>query len=138
MAVVLNNTLYLLGEYDIVEDKPSLKVFSAPLNTLPSHHQLKWQSFQDIPWCYSAPVVLFNKFLVTAGGRQPSDVSSKISEVCAFNTLTSQWRMIANIPMAISGPAVVGIADNTIIVFRGSTKVGNWSGLVHFNDFVRL
>jgi len=24
MAVVLNNTLYLLGGYDIVEDKPSL------------------------------------------------------------------------------------------------------------------
>jgi len=117
-AAVVNNTLYLLGGKSI---KSSLQVFTASLDNL-SSHQLKWQSLPDTPWCFSTPVVLHNKFLLTVGGRQPSDMTSQTREVCAFNPSTGSWKQIANIPAARSFPAVVGVTDGKIILLGGMTN----------------
>ena len=62
-VAVMNDKLYLLGGYYKDPDfKPSPQVFVASLDTL-STHQLNWQSSPNTPWCGSAPVVLYDKFL---------------------------------------------------------------------------
>jgi len=124
-ATIINNTLHLLGGNDKDFD-PSLQVFTASLDNL-SSHQVKWQSLPDTPWCYSAPVVLYNKFLLTVGGRQPFDNTSMTSQVCAFNPSTGLWRHLANIPVARTLTQVVNIADNKIIVLGGTTSTGEYS-----------
>ena len=108
-AVIMNDKLYLLGGFD-KNGKLSPQVFVASLDTL-STHQLNWQSAQNIPWCISAPVVLYNKFL-TVGGKQ----QSRTSEVNIFNPSSGQWKHLTNIPAARSGLAVVGVADNIIVI----------------------
>jgi len=123
-AVVTGNTLHLMGGLN--NDSPSLQVFTASLDNL-SSHQLKWQSFPDTPWCYLTPVVLYNKFLLTVGGRQPSDMTSKTSKVCAFNPSTGLWRKIANIPSARSFAGVVSLADDWLIMMGGATIDGKFS-----------
>ena len=133
-AVIMNDKLYLLGGYD--EDlKPSPQVFVASLDNL-STHQLNWQSTSNTPWCGSAPVVLYNKFLLTVGGYQQSITS----EVNVFNLSTGQWKHLKNIPAARSRVAVVGVADN-IIVIGGRTsdyKYVNtvWIGMFEFVWYV--
>ena len=118
-AAIMNDQLYLLGGFD--EDcKQSPQVFVASLDTL-STHQLNWQLAPNIPWCCSAPVVLYNKFLLTVGGRQ----QSRTSEVCIFNPSTGRWKHLTNIPAAKSGAAVVGVADNDILVIGGSFNKSN-------------
>ena len=112
--------LYLLGGND-QDGIPSPQVFTASLDNL-SSHQLKWQSLPDTPWCYSAPVVLYNKFLLTVGGRLQYDLNSQIAEVCAFNPSTGLWAQITNIPAARSFPAVVGVADDKVIILGGGIK----------------
>ena len=73
-VVIMNDNLYLLGGVD--EDfEASPQVFAAPLDAL-SAHQLIWQSAPNTPWCYSAPVALYNK-LLTIGGREPSNLYSQ-------------------------------------------------------------
>ena len=132
-TAVLNNTLYLLGGHD-VEDKSSPKVFSASLETL-STHQLKWQSLNDTPWHCSSPVVVSNKFLLSVGGRHSSDATIQSSEVHAFNPSTGLWELMTNIPVATSGPTVVGVADNIFILggtvgFQQRLISANvWSGI---------
>ena len=126
-AVIMNNKLYLLGGAD--NRKPSPQVFVASLETL-STHQLNWQSAPNTPCCGSAPVALYNKFLLTVGGWQ----QNVTSEVYALNPSTSQWKHLTNIPAARSVPAVVGVSDN-IIVIGGVTdddKDSNtiWIGVV--------
>ena len=118
-AAIVNDKLYLLGGVD-EDQKPSPQVFVASLDTL-STHQLNWQSAPNTPWCHSAPVVLYNKFLLTVGGRQPSDSTSQTNEVSALNPSTGQWKRVANIPAARSSPAVVSI-DDKMIVIGGMTK----------------
>ena len=130
---IINNTLYLLGEVN-ENLNPSPQVFSASLDNL-SRHQLKWQSLPDIPWRFSAPVVLYNKFLLTVGGRQPSDDNSQTNEVCAFNSLTGLWKRITNIPSARSFPAVVDVAENKIIVLGGLTQQRKFSNKVWVGMF---
>ena len=133
-VAIMNDKLYLLGGFD--KDftlATSPQVFVASLDTL-STHQLNWQSSPNTPWCGSAPVVLYNKFLLTVGGRQPSDISSQTREVYALSPSTGQWKHLTNIPAARSGPAVVGVADN-IIVIGGTTNNGKyyktvWIGVV--------
>jgi len=108
-ATNINNALYLLGGND--EDfNPSPQVFTASLDNLLSH-QLKWQSLPDTPWSSSTPIVLYNKFLLTVGGRQPSDMTSKTTEVCAFNPSTGLCRCLVNIPAAVTFTQVVSIAE---------------------------
>jgi len=122
-CVIMKNNLYVLGGKHI---SPSLQVFTASLDYL-SSHQLRWQPLPDTLWCYSAPAALYNKFLLAVGGRQPSDCNSQTSEVCAFNPSTESWSKIADLPAARSFLAVVGVADNKIIVLGGGAKQGKYS-----------
>ena len=128
----MNDELYLLGGAD-KDFNLSPQVFVASLDTL-STHQLNWQSAPNTPKCGSAPVVLYNKFLLTVGGRQPSDISSQTREVYALNPSTGQWKHLTNIPAARSGPAVVDVADN-IIVIGGPTNNGKYSNTVWIGVF---
>jgi len=118
-STILYNNLYLLGGKGAVR---SSQVFTASLDNL-SSHQLKWQSLPDTPWCFSAPVVLHNKFLLTVGGRQPSaaPIGPKTTEVCAFSPSSGLWKQITNIPAARSFPAVVSMANNKMIVLGGTS-----------------
>ena len=116
-AAISNDKLYLLGGVDNNNQSP--QVFVASLDTL-SNHQLNWQSAPNTPWCCSTPVVLYNKFLLTVGGRQQSDVTNQTSEIFSVIPSTGEWKYLANIPAATSLPAVVNV-DNTIIVIGGVT-----------------
>ena len=116
-AAVVNNILYLLGG-DVVNNESLLQVFSASLETL-STHRLQWQSLTDTPWYFSSPVGIYKKFLLAVGGRYPSDPTIQSNEVLTINPSTGLWELITNIPVPTSGPAVVGVADNKIIVLGG-------------------
>jgi len=118
-AAIINDKLYLLGGVD-KDLNFSSKVFVASLNDL-STHQLNWQSAPNTPWCYSTPVVLYNKFLFTVGGRQLLDSTSQTCELYILDPSSGQWKHLTNIPAARSSPAVVGVA-NKIIVIGGVTK----------------
>ena len=128
-AAIMNDKLYLLGGFD-KDRKPSPQVFVASLDTLLTH-QLNWQSAPNTPWYCSAPVVLYNMLLLTAGGRQ----QSRTSEVHIFNPSTGQWKHLTNIPAARSGPAVVGVADN-ILVIGGLTNENKYSNTIWIGVFV--
>ena len=124
---VVANSLYVLGGANV---SPSPQAFTASLDNF-SSHQLKWQSLPDTPWCYSAPVSVYNKFLLTVGGRSTiPKIGNKTNEVCAFNPTTGSWQPIANLPSARSFPAVVGVADNKIIVLGGITQQNEFSNNV--------
>ena len=126
-AAIMNDKLYLLGGFD-KDRKPSSQVFVASLDTL-STHQLNWQSAPNTPWCLPAPVVLY-KFLLTVGGWQQSNTS----EVYIFNPSTGQWKHLTNIPAARHGPAVVGVADN-ILVIGGVTNENKYSNAMWIGVF---
>ena len=127
-AAIMNDKLFLLGGFD-KDVKLSPQVFVASLDTL-STHQLNWQSAPNTPWCCSAPVVLYKKFLLTVGGRQ----QSRTSEVNIFNPSTGQWKHLTNIQEARSGPAVVGVVDS-IIVIGGTTDNIEFSNTVWIGVF---
>ena len=129
---IMNDKLHLLGGTD-KNIKPSPQVFVASLDTL-STHQLNWQSAPNTPWCFSAPVVLYNKFILAIGGRQPSDVTSQTREVYALNPSTGQWKHLTNIPAARSFPVVVGQGDKMIVIggmTNKNTEISNsvWIGV---------
>jgi len=113
-SAVVNNTLYLMSGS---HKKPSSQVFSTSLEALTTHN-LKWQSLNNTPWVFSLPVGLW-KFLLAVGGCDLNDITIKSSEVHALNPSTGLWELITNIPVPTSGAAVVGAADNKIIVFGG-------------------
>ena len=127
-AAIMNDKLYLLGGFD-KDRKPSPQVFVASLD-IRSTHQLNWQSAPNTPWCASAPVVLYNKFLLTVGGRQQSNTS----EVCIFNPSTGQWKHLTNIPAARAVLAVVGVADD-ILVIGGVTNENKFSNTIWIGVF---
>ena len=127
-AAIMNDKLYLLGGFD-KDRKPSPQVFVASLDTL-STHQLNWQSAPNTPWCFSTPIVLYNKFLLTVGGWQ----QRLTSEVYIFNPSTGQWKHLTNIPAARSGPAVVGVADS-ILVIGGTTNENIYSNTIWIGVF---
>ena len=127
-AVIMNDTLYLLGGVN-KNLALSTQVFVASLENL-STHQLNWQSALNTPWCRSAPVVLYNKFLLTVGGR----LQGHTSKVNVFNSSIGQWKHLTNIPAARSVPAVVGVADN-IMVIGGRTKDDKYSKTVWISMF---
>ena len=119
-SAIVNNTLYLLG--GLRDDKPSPQVFAASLDNL-SNHQLEWQFLSDCPCCYSAPAILYDKFLLTFGGRQ---AHGRVNKVCNFNISTGSWMQIHNIPEARSFVAAVSVADNKIIVLGGTNNQGDY------------
>jgi len=123
-ATVVNNTLYLLGGYT-AGLKPSSQVITASLDNL-SSHQLKWQSLPDTPWCVSAPVALYNKFILTVGGRRPHDLTSKTTEVCAFNPSTGVWEQIANIPSARTHSGIANVTNGMFIMMGGANIHGDF------------
>ena len=126
-AAMMNDKLYLLGGVD-KDLEASLRMFVASLDII-STHQLNWRSAPNTPWCGSAPVVVYSKFLLTVGGWQQSCTS----EVCIFNPSSVQWKHLTNIPAAGSTPVAVDVADN-ILVIGGMTnqdKISNtiWIGM---------
>ena len=127
-AAIMNDKLYLLGGFD-KDVKPSPQVFVASLDTL-SAHQLNWQSAPSTPCCGPAPVVLYNKFLLTVGGLQ----QSRTSEVYIFNPSTGQWKHLTIIPAARCSPAVVGVADY-ILVIGGLAKDNKYSNTIWIGVF---
>ena len=132
-AVIMNDQLYLLGGLD-KDFKPSPQVFVASLDAL-STHQLNWQSTPNTPYCYSAPVVLYNKFLFTVGGRKPSELTSQTSEVYVLNQKTGQWTHLTNIPAARSFPAVVSMDDKMIVIGGMTSKNREYSNSVWIGVF---
>ena len=132
-AVIMNNELYLLGGFD-KDIIGSTQVFFASLDTL-STHQLNWQSAPNTPWCASAPVVMFNKSLLTVGGRQASDMTSQTCKVCTLNPSNSQWKHLANIPAARHFPAVVSTTDKMIVIGGMTDKNTEFSNSVWIGVF---
>ena len=132
-AAIMNDKLHLLGGYD-KDFKPSPKVFVASLDTL-STHQLNWQSSPNTPWCCSAPVVINKKFLLTVGGRQPSDMTSQTCDVCTLNPSNGQWKHLANILAARSFPAVVSMTDKMIVIGGMTDKNKEYSNSVWIGVF---
>ena len=116
-VAIMNDKLYLLGGFH-TDTKPSSQVFVASLNTL-STHQLNWQSVPNTPWCASASVVLYNKFLLTIGGIQNQGYTAEVS---IFIPSTSQWKYLTNIPAASIVPAAVGVADSIVVIGGISNK----------------
>ena len=123
---IINNTLYLLGGSQY--GKLSRQVFTASLDNL-SDHQLKWQSLPDTPWCCSTPVVLYNKFLLTVGGRKPSaaPIGRKTTEVCAFNSSSGLWKQITDLPEAVTFPGIANVTDDILIMMGGTNVQGDFS-----------
>ena len=126
-AAIMNDKLYLLGGVD-KDGESSPQVFVASLDTL-STHQLNRQSAPNTPWCGSTPVVLYNKFLLTVGGVQQSCTS----EVNIFNPSTGKYKHLTNIPAAMGAPAVVGVADNIIVI--GGVTSNEFSNTVWIGVF---
>ena len=129
-AVIVDNTLYLLGGADL-SYKPSPKVFGASLDGIDTTHQLNWQHLGDVLYCYSTPVVMCNKYLLTIGGK--SDDNSLTSEVRALNPSNSLWKQVATIPSPAYSLAAVS-TDNKLVVIGGTSqdkKFSNtiWSGV---------
>ncbi|XP_065916757.1 probable serine/threonine-protein kinase DDB_G0271402 isoform X7 [Dysidea avara] len=125
-SVIVDNTLYLLGGRN--QDGISPAVFTAPLDTL-SSHQLKWSSQQDTPWCCSAPVSIQGRHLLTVGGVKKTG-SGYTSDINMFNKVSHSWEAIGHIPSARSGPAVVSVADNKIVVVGGCDDKGHYTNTV--------
>ena len=132
-AIIMNDKLYLLGGFD--EDlQASPQVFVASLDTLLTH-QLNWQSAPNTPSLTSAPVVLYNKFLLTVGGRKPSKLTSQTSEMFALNPKTGQWTHLTNIPVATSYPAAVSMDDKMIVIGGMTSKNKEYSNRVWIDTF---
>ena len=132
-AVIMNDRLYLLGGTN-KDFELSPQVFVASLDTL-STHQLNWQSTSNTPYCFSAPVVLYNKFLLTVGGRKASELTSQTSEMFALNPKTGQWTHLTNIPAAISFPAAVNVDDKMILIGGLTIKNKEYSNRVWIGTF---
>ena len=111
-------------------------MFVASLDTL-STHQLNWQPGPNTPSCTSgsAPVALYNKFLLTIGGRKSSELTTQTSEVYVLNPKTGQWTHLTNIPAARSFPAAVIINDKMIVIGGMTSKNKEYSNRVWIGVF---
>jgi len=97
----------------------STAVFTAPLDTI-SSHQLNWSSQQDTPWCYSAPVSIQGRHLVSVGGEKKTGYQYVCtSDIHMFNQVSHSWEVIGQIPSARRGPTAVCVADHKIVVVGG-------------------
>ena len=113
-SVIVDNILYLLGGLD-KDGSDSPVVFTAPLDNL-SRHQLKWNTYQDTPWCGSAPVSVNGTELLIVGGRKRF---TRTSDVHKLNKVSHTWEAIGYIPSARSSLAADSTADNRVIVIGG-------------------
>ena len=112
-SVIVDNILYLLGGHN--KDSVSTAVFIAPLDSL-SKHQLNWNTHQDTPWCWSAPVSVNGTQLLIVGGRKWSIYTSDVHKL---DKVSYNWEIIGRIPSARSSLAAVSIGDNRVIVIGG-------------------
>ena len=132
-SIIVDNILYLLGGNN--KDGASLAVFTAPLDTL-SRHQLKWNTLQDTPWCFSAPVSVYGTHLLIVGGhKEIGDKYTRTSDVYKLNKVSHSWEAIGHIPSAISSSArelsaAVSTADNRVIVIGGVNDKGEYTNTV--------
>ena len=124
-SVIVDNVLYLLGGFN-KDGNDSLAVFTAPLNTL-STHQLKWNTHQEIPCCYSTPVSVNGTHLLIVGGYKKGTC---VSDIHKFNKVSHSWEAIGHIPLARYSSAAVSTADNRLIVIGGVNDKGKISNTV--------
>ena len=116
-SVIVDNILYLLGGF--TDGRYSTAVFTAPLDTL-STHQLKWNTHQDTPWCYSAPVSVNGIHLLIVGGyKYTGGKPTFTSDIHKLNKVSHSWEAIGHIPSARYNTAAVSTADNRVIVIGG-------------------
>ena len=128
-SVIVDNILYLLGGNNKGGyDSPA--VFTAPLDTL-STHQLKWNTHQDTPWCYSAPVSVNGTHLLIVGGyKYTGGKNTFTSDIHKLNKVSHSWEAIGHIPSARSLSAAVSTADNRVIVIGGLNDKGEATNTV--------
>ena len=116
--MIVDDILYLLGGIN-KDGIASPAVFCAPLDTL-SNHQLKWNTQQDTPRCWSAPVsVNGTQLLIVGGSKMIGGKFTHTSDIHKFNKVIQSWEAIGHIPSARSSSAAVSTADNRIIVIGG-------------------
>ena len=126
--VIVDNILYLLGGFK--DDRYSTAVFTAPLDTL-STHQLKWNTHQDTPCCYSAPVSVNDTHLLIVGGYKPTGGKDTFtSDIYKLNKVSHSWEVIGHIPSARYIAAAVSTADNRVIVIGGRNDKGEVTNTV--------
>ena len=124
-SVIVDNILYLLGGYN-KDGNDSTAVFTAPLDNL-SRHQLKWNTHQDTPWCWSVPVSVNGAHLLIVGGKKGSTCTSDVHKL---NKVSHNWEAIACIPTARHASAAVSTADNRVIVIGGYNDKGEKTNTV--------
>ena len=127
-SVIADNILYLLGGSD-KDYSDSSAVFTAPLDAL-SRHQLKWNTHQDTPWCYSTPVCVNGTQLLTVGGRKGSKC---VSDVYKLSKVSHNWEAIGNIPSARYSSAAISTADNRVIVIAGYSDKLEFTNTVYIH-----
>ena len=115
-SVIVDNILYLLGGYDN-EHKPSLAVFTAPLDTL-SRHQLKWNTHQNTPWYCPAPMSIKGTHLLIVGGSKKigGNNYARNSDIYKLNKVNHSWKCIEHIPSGRSSSAAISIADKLFVI----------------------
>ena len=124
-SVLVDNILYLLAGLN-KDGNTSPAVFTAPLDNL-SRHQLKWNTHQDTPWCWSAPVSVNGTQLLIVGGRKGS---TRTSDVQKLNKVSQKWEAIGHIPSARDLSAAVSTAGNRVIVIGGYNDKGKITNTV--------
>ena len=134
--VIVDNVLYMLGGMNKDCDS-SPAVFTAPLDTLPSH-QLKWSTTQDTPWCGSIPVSLNGTHLLIVGGKKIRNECTLTSDIYKINKVTCSWEAIGHIPSARSASAAVSMANNKVIVIGGSNAKKEMTNTVWIGSFEPL
>ena len=127
-SVIVDNILYLLGGLN-KDNSDSPAVFTAPLDTL-SRHQLKWNTHQDTPLCWSAPVSVNGQLLIVGGDKKIGGKYTYTFDVHKLNKVSHTWEAIGNIPSARSSSAAVSTADNRVIVIGGYNDKGNSTNTV--------
>ena len=124
-SVIVDNILYLLGGSD-KHTNNSPAVFTAPLDNL-SIHQLKWNTHQDTPWCWPAPVSVNGTQLLIVGGMKGSAYTSDVHKL---NKVSHSWEAIGCVPSARCLSAAVSTADNGIIVIGGHNHKRGYTNTV--------
>ena len=129
-SVIVDNILYLLGGLN-KDGYDSQAVFAAPLDTLQTHW-LKWNTHQDTPFCYSAPVSVNGTRLLIVGGYKKAIYTSDIHK---FNKVSLKWEAIETIPSAIYSSAAVSTSDNRIFVIGGLNDKGKISNTIWIGSY---
>ena len=118
-SMIIDNILYILGGYN-KDGFPSPAVFTATLDTL-SRHQLKWNTHQDTPCCFSAPVSVNGTDLLIVGGFKEDIFTSDIHRL---NKISHSWEAIGHMPSVRIRSAAVSTADNRVIIIGGRNDEG--------------